>query len=71
MNQKYYIISEEELKNLMELNYLVGINDAMHAPLDELQKATKLAISRPVPEWATLFVDNFPDAGHVEEIKRS
>lgn len=67
---KYFIVSEKELEHAFDLMYELGNTGGIYSPLDELHKATAACRSRPVPEWAKLFVDAFPDASNVERIDK-
>ncbi len=65
----YYVVSEEELERLKVASFQEAVDQLEGNELtDELEDAKAAARVRPVPEWARLLVDAFPDASKVEEI---
>jgi hypothetical protein len=65
----YFIVSEEELSQLKVAAFQEAENQLTGVELnEELQNAKAACTARPVPSWARLFVDAFPDASNVEPI---
>lgn len=68
---KYYVVSEEELERLKVAAFMEAESQLNGNELtDGLAEAKAATRARPVPEWAKLFVDEFPDAGNVEWINK-
>ena len=66
---KYYVVSEEELERLKVASFQEAVDQLVGNELtDELEDAKAAARTRPVPSWARLYVDAFPDASKVEEL---
>ncbi len=68
-DRQYFIVSEEELERLKVAAFMEAENQLVGNDLsNELAEAKAATRARPVPDWARLFVDEFPDAGQVELI---